>query len=151
MKILLTIFMLAFTFINGDNIPNLDFIRKNYRKAVKDKALCRMMIDKLQLKEDSNIYVAYLGGFQTIWANHVINPLSKLNSFNTGKKNIEKAIKNESGSIEIHFIRLSVQKNAPSFLGYNKNIVEDENYLKNNKHSIYSPLLLKQVNTLLNE
>ncbi len=52
-------------------------------------------------------------------------------------------------NIEIRFIRLSVQKNAPSFLGYNKNIKEDQLFIENNRREIRSPVLLKNIDKLL--
>lgn len=48
--------------------------------------------------------MAYLGGLQTIWANHVFSPISKLNTFKEGKKNIEQAIKKEPENVELRFI-----------------------------------------------
>ncbi|MBX2967581.1 MAG: hypothetical protein KF845_15675 [Cyclobacteriaceae bacterium] len=128
----------------------LDYIRENYDKAVSDKNLCKTMIEELKPKQNNTVYLAYLGGLQTIWANHTINPISKLNTFNEGKKNIEKAVNDEPNNIEIRFVRLSVQKNTPSFLGYNHQIKEDEHFLKNNRHHVVSPVLLKLINELLN-
>lgn len=96
------------------------------------------MIEELELsKEKSVIALAYLGAYQTVWANHIFNPLTKLATFKKGKKNIELAISKEPENIEIRYIRFSVQKNAPSFLGYNSHLKEDRDFLvKNKKKSI---------------
>ena len=112
----------------------LDQVRNNYTKAVNDKQVCELMIKELENSSNNDVSLAYLGAFQTIWANHVINPLSKYNTFVKGKKNIEKAVKSSPNNIEIRFLRYSVQKNAPSFLGYNDNITEDLNYIKKHKN-----------------
>lgn len=128
----------------------IDEARMNYNKVIKDKVLCKKMIVEFEkAKNISALNLAYLGGFQTIWANHVFSPLKKLNTFNTGKKHIEMAIKNEPDNAEIKFIRLSVQKNAPSFLGYRSNIKEDTEFIKRNLHQIKSEILQENIKLLL--
>ncbi|WP_336665093.1 hypothetical protein [Elizabethkingia meningoseptica] len=145
----LSVFPLFMFFDTDKETPNLELVRGYYDKAVADKTLCDNMIKDLQQVSDETIFLAYLGGFQTIWAKHASNPISKLKIFNRGKKNIESAIKMQPDNIEIRFIRLSVQKNAPSFLGYNKNIKEDQLFIENNRREIRSPVLLKNIDKLL--
>ena len=149
MKILmlfLTVLLMNFSFNNSD----LNEVRSSYSKAVLDKKLCEKMIEELELsKQKSAIALAYLGAYQTIWANHVFNPLSKLQTFNKGKKNIELAVKNAPDNIEIRYIRFSVQKNAPAFLGYNSHLKEDKDFLVKNKKNINSDLLQKNIEILL--
>ncbi len=128
--VMLSSILLLFSFKTKD--VDLDYVRKHYVIAVADKNICETLISKLNKNRASNVHLAYLGGLQTIWANHTFNPLTKLSTFKRGKANIDKAIVNEKDNIEIRFVRLSVQKNCPRFLGYYKNIQEDESYL--NKH-----------------
>lgn len=128
----------------------IDEARMNYNKAVQDKDLCRKMIDELEKsKKKDAIYLAYLGGFQTIWANHVFNPISKLQSFKEGKNKIEQAISKEPDNVEIRFIRFSVQKNAPSFLGYSNNIIDDRNFIIKNRDDVSSEVVQKNIEMLL--
>ncbi|MBB5440428.1 hypothetical protein HDC92_004129 [Pedobacter sp. AK017] len=108
-----------------------------------------MIAELEKTKNNSATHLAYLGGLQTIWTNHVFSPISKLNTFKEGKKNIEQAIKNEPNNAELRFIRLSVQKNAPSFLGYKSSIDEDTEFIKKNKNQISSDILHKNIETLL--
>ena len=75
--------------------------------------------------------------------------MSKLTTFKKGKKNIELAISKEPENVEIRYIRFSVQKNAPSFLGYNNNLKEDRDFLVKNKKNINSDFLQKNIETLL--
>ena len=149
MKILIlfsTVLLMNVSFKNSD----LNDVRTSYSKAVLDKKLCKKVIEELELsKEKSVIALAYLGAYQTIWANHVFNPLSKLATFKKGKNNIELAISKEPENVEIRYIRFSVQKNAPSFLGYNNNLKEDRDFLVKNKKNINSDLLQKNIETLL--
>lgn len=132
--LLLSVLLMNFSFNSSD----LNEVRSSYSKAVLDKKLCEKMIEELELsKEKSVIALAYLGAYQTVWANHIFNPLTKLATFKKGKKNIELAISKEPENIEIRYIRFSVQKNAPSFLGYNSHLKEDRDFLvKNKKKSI---------------
>lgn len=142
----------AIFFLMSFNATGLDVVRANYNKLVSDKELCEKMIAELtETKNNSVTHMAYLGGAQTIWANHVFSPISKLNTFKEGKKNIEQAIKKEPDNVELRFIRLSVQKNAPSFLGYKSNINEDTEFIKKNRNQISSDILLKNIGTLLKD
>ena len=130
----------------------LDEVWKNYSKMASNEGLCKTAIANLsETKKHSATHLGYLGGLQTIWANHVFSPMSKLNTFNKGKKNIEQAIKKEPNNVELRFIRLSVQKNAPSFLGYQSNIKEDIDFIKNDRSEIKSPVLNRHIEPLLKE
>ncbi|WP_344675663.1 hypothetical protein [Sphingobacterium kyonggiense] len=130
----------------------LDDVRKNYDKMASNEELCKSAIANLKrTKNNSSTHLGYLGGLQTIWANHVFSTMSKLNTFKEGKKNIEEAIKKEPDNVELRFIRLSVQKNAPSFLGYKSNITEDIQFIKNNRSHIKSPVLNRHIESLLKE
>lgn len=81
---LYTLFVSAILFLN---VSILDEVRTNYNKLAADKALCKKMILALEeTKDNSATQLAYLGGLQTIWANHTLNPLSKLSTFKKGKK-----------------------------------------------------------------
>ncbi len=139
--------LLLFSFKAED--VDLDYIREHYAIAVVDKNVCKTFISKLNANKVSNVHLAYLGGFQTIWANHTFNPLTKLRTFKRGKANIDKAIVNEKDNIEIRFIRLSVQKNCPRFLGYYKNIQEDELYLNKNVDKVEDKNLKDLIRKLL--
>lgn len=142
--------MSAICLLTSVDTTNLDVVRANYYKVVSDKKMCKQMITELEkTKNNSATHLAYLGGLQTIWSNHVFSPISKLNTFKEGKKNIEQAIENEPNNAELRFIRLSVQKNAPSFLGYKSSINEDTEFIKKNTDQISSDILHKNIKTLL--
>ncbi len=51
-----------------------------------------MIAESHKIKDNSLINLAYLGGLLTIWANHLSNPISKLDTFKRDRNNIEKAI-----------------------------------------------------------
>lgn len=150
MKMLFCSLFLIFFASNGLQGQNVDieYLRLNYEKAVADKDLCRKMMDGVVNKIEEPIYLAYLGSLQAVWANHVINPLSKLSTFKKGKKNLEKAVKMRPKDIEIRFLRLSIQENAPAFLGYYQEIKADKEFIKQNQESITSVSLLQLINKI---
>ncbi|HTO14373.1 MAG TPA: hypothetical protein VLZ83_01310 [Edaphocola sp.] len=142
----------SFILLTSFNYSDLEVVRSNYNKLVSDKVMCEKMIDELvKTKEQSPVYLAYLGAAQTIWANHVFSPINKLNTFKKGRENIEKAIGRSPNNVEIRFIRLSVQKNAPSFLGYKSNIQQDTEFIEKYRDEIHSAILLKNIKLLINK
>ncbi len=149
------IFVAVFAFISlvwspsQSHTLDLEMIRKNYSQAVTNKTLCKTMISELSAINKNDEYLGYLGAFQAIWANHTINPINKLRTFNKGKKNIETAIKNKPNNLELRFIRLSIQQNVPGILGYNENVSEDETFIRNGLPSIKSNILKQMCQDIL--
>ncbi len=111
--------------------PQLTDLRNLYHKAAASEQAFNDLTASLSSVNGKSapILVCYKGAAQMIAAKYQINPFSKLNSFNKGKKMIEAAITRNPNCIEMRFLRLSIQKNLPSFLGYNNNIVGDKNFL----------------------
>jgi len=133
------------------NKPSIDLeiLRANYQKAISDKKLCQTMIENLNSEKENSVKLAYLGAFQTIWAKHTISPISKFNTFKKGKKNIEEAVKLDPDNLEIRIIRLSVQSNCPSFLGYRNSIEEDKRMIQSQNKNIVSVHLKKMISGLI--
>lgn len=123
----------------------LDHIRVSYEQAPENKTICRQMIEKLASKKQSPVHLAYLGAFKAIWAKHTLNPISKLSTFKKGKALIEQAVRDDPDNVEIRFVRLSVQKKCPSFLGYNTQIEGDQQFIDANKTRISSAQLKKML------
>ena len=139
-------FLLFGAFVYGQDINTL---RKNLGLAAEDKSLCNAMIEILSTSTSKPVYVAYLGAYQTIWANHVLNPMTKLSTFNKGKRNIEKAISLDDKNIEIRVIRYSIQSNAPKFLGYHEQRNTDKKYIEKNRSEVKSPELNELIKAIL--
>lgn len=140
----LTILFLHVHIVNA-NTEDMEHIRTNYVKAVSDKKLCKAMIEELRTKTGNPVHLAYLGALKVVWARHIINPIAKFSTFNKGKKDIENAVKEAHNNVEIRFIRLSVQKNCPSFLGYNAHIAQDKQFIRDNENKITSARLKKMI------
>lgn len=145
LRVIIFVLIPSMSIVLNAQCMDMEKIRANYQKAISDKVLCQTMIETLSKITESSVHLAYLGGFQTLWANHVVNPFSKLNTFNEGKGNIENAVSADPKNAEIRFIRLSVQKNCPSFLGYRDKIEEDKNIIRANMKYITSPVLKKMI------
>lgn len=124
-------------------------LRAGLEKAVQDKKLCAEMLESLEPLQDEALYLAYLGAYQAIWANHLLNPFAKLATFKKGKKNINQAVSVAPKNIEIRFVRLTIQQNAPSFLSYQQHKQEDAVFIRKNKHDGLPSDLLNRMDKLL--
>ena len=51
------------------------------------------MIKDLQQTDNETLPLAYLGGLETVWAKHAVNPISKLKTFNKGKRKLSRQYK----------------------------------------------------------
>jgi hypothetical protein len=141
----------VFGSIDSERVPDLEYVRWNYRLAASDKNICKEMIARLSSETGSYVHLAYLGGFKTIMARHLVKPWEKLNMFTKGKADIENAVKKAGDNAEVRFIRLSVQKNCPWFLGYNKQIEADKRFLLRTDYSTGSQLLKTMISELLKD
>lgn len=57
------------------------------------------------------------------------NPINKLEAFNIGKNKLDSLLTTCPRSVELRFLRFTVQDNAPGFLGYNNNLIEDRKFI----------------------
>lgn len=146
----LAFILINFILTSNTTSSDIEIFRRNYSKASTDKLLCEDMIVQLtKLKDKEALFLGYLGAYQTAYANHVFSPFSKLKTFKQGKSNIQAAISKDKNDVELRYIRLSIQKNAPSFLGYNDNINEDVNFIKAHLKEVDSKVLLNNIEYLL--
>jgi len=145
MKYLIPFFILSSIVFGQD----LSLLRKYLEIAPDNKTICKQMIDSVPANTTNPVFLAYLGAYQTIWANHVFNPLSKLSTFNKGKKNIQKAVTMDSNNVEIRFIRYSIQKNAPRFLGYSSDLATDKKFIETHRDEVKSSVLDNLINKVL--
>lgn len=75
------------------------------------------------------IYEAFYAVGQFFMAKHAANPMSKYSYFNNGKKALEHAVQKDPKNLEIRFMRYISQEQTPSFLGYNKDLKSDKNFI----------------------
>jgi len=69
----------------------------------------------------------------SMWrAEYCLWPGTQLRYFNEGKKELEMFLSSHPHSVEGRYLRVLVQSETPSFLGYNKDISADCAFIKNN-------------------
>ncbi|HRQ85167.1 MAG TPA: lycopene cyclase domain-containing protein [Flavobacteriales bacterium] len=128
---------------------DLELLRHNYPLAAHDRGRCRAMIDRLEELPPNPITSGYLGAYEALWAQHALNPITKLSSFRRGTQRIDKAIAIDRDNVELRFLRLSIQRNCPAFLGYDRQQAEDEQILRQQSGSVHSPQLQGMIAELL--
>lgn len=103
-------------------------VRKMFYAASDSRSKTEDFMRQLNKAENKNtpIIAGYKGMCYMLMAKHSYNPISKLSSFSKGKKLLEHAISAEYKNVELRFLRLSVQLNAPAFLNYSDEIEHDK-------------------------
>jgi hypothetical protein len=126
-------------------------IRNLYYKASASKEDSEKF--KMLLQSISNpdqCIKGYIAASYMIDAKHAYNPATKLSYFNNGKNMLDDAIKNAPAHIELRFLRISIQTNAPSFLEYNKQIEMDKNFILSMYASQKDSDLKKRIREFMN-
>ncbi|MCU0434420.1 MAG: hypothetical protein MUC87_13285 [Bacteroidia bacterium] len=111
--------------------PTLVKVRINFESASKSESNCDALLASLRghTLESNVVYYCYLGAAETIHAQYSSNPYTKLTRFNNGKAKIDAAVAKQNQSMELRYLRFTVQCGAPSFLGYNDEIAADKKFL----------------------
>ncbi len=124
---------LAFFFTTNDVI-RIEEIRDSYKICNQSKQNAEQFYELTQksLQNKGAVYLGYHGAALALKASFSWNPFKKMSYFNKGKKMIDKAIQSEPDNIELRVIRLSIQSNTPTIVGYHKNIAEDKDFVLNN-------------------
>ena len=109
---------------------NMIAIRDLYYKASASKEAAETFKSVVESIQAPNECIkGYIAAANMIEAKHLFNPATKLSCFNKGKTLLDNAIKNEPNNIELRFLRLGIQTNAPSFLGYSGQIQTDKSLI----------------------
>ena len=116
--------------------------RNDLPKAFENEQECIGLCNKLsKVKNPEPILKGYVGASNIARARHA--PLfDKRGYLKTGAELLEEAIKEKPNNIELLFLRMTIQINLPSFLGYNDNIDSDKKFILTNY--IAAPPTLKQ-------
>lgn len=122
-------------------------IRSQYPEAVKSEEISSKLNKELSnINSSSNpVLLAYKGSALTLKAKFVKDRKDKREFFKEGASLIESAVKTDPQNIEIRYIRLSVQENAPKVLKYNKAIQEDKDFILKN----YATISSKNLNDII--
>ena len=86
-------------------------------------------LDKLGDK-DLPLVSGYKGMGYMLLAKHGYNPYTRLNNFYKGRELLDKAIVGAPLNMELRFLRMTVQMNAPFFLNYSSKLQEDGDLIR---------------------
>src|SRR5690606_18080 len=129
--------------IGAKQAATLDDLRAKYRTATTNATVCKQQLSKVKaIRTPDPLQQAYIGAYFAVWAKHADAPLTKLNSFKRGKKDLEEAVRRDKDNPEIRFLRLTIQYHAPRMLRYKDNIRADCAFIIKHYQQI-SPLQLK--------
>lgn len=107
-------------------------LRANMRAVFEDKAV----LERLQVRVASAdatsdpLLSGYKGILLMAEGKHRSNPFSRFGPFNEGKALLDGAIVAAPTSVELRFLRLSVQTNVPGILRYSANKAEDRAFIE---------------------
>lgn len=131
MRIAALLLLLLTTVAANAPSPTLLQVRNRYENANKGESLCESLLSLVRghTLESNVVMYGYLGAGETIHAQFSANPYTKLSRFNSGKAKLDAAVGKQPQSMELHFLRFTVQSGAPSFLGYNTQLTADKTFL----------------------
>jgi len=117
--ILFALFSVGVPDLGAQPVP-VEKIRDQFFDFDKSKEAALVLytsLENLDLTKNP-VLLAYRGASSAASAASVRGAWKKLEYFNHGKRELEKAISQKPLDAEIRFLRLATQENAPGFLGY---------------------------------
>ncbi|MDM1049897.1 MULTISPECIES: hypothetical protein [Sphingobacterium] len=115
---------------------DLNVVRGDFNKGVKDEELCKRHLETLESEANTPVERGYAAAFHMFMAKHTSNPFKKMNYFKSGKNKLEKEIKSNPNNVELRFIRLCIQYYIPKYLGYHDQVQIDKDYVMNNLYKM---------------
>ena len=122
-------------------------IRMNIGEVFKTDTVCFRMNDEFEKTDvsKSSLLLGYKGAVELGMARHEPNVFKKMGYFGDGKDHLEQSIKNAPESIELRFLRLTIQTHMPTFLGYGSEKESDKAFVLENLDSAHSEDFKKRV------
>lgn len=116
--------------LSSSSEHNLSEVRSLFKSASFDKQACVKLIYSFKNQALVNpVFTAYKASGLMMNAKYVGNPLDKLSTFSKGKNLLEQTVTKEPSNLEIRFLRLTIQSNSPTFLGYSDAIPRDKKFV----------------------
>lgn len=127
--------------------PETSEVREAYRHAASSQEKAEQLYKNLEAitESDNALLLGYKGAAATILAKYAKSAKAKTGLFKEGKKLIEQAITANPENIELRYIRLSVQENAPKIVRYNKEISEDKQFILDHYSAIKNAEIKKYI------
>jgi hypothetical protein len=126
MKLVLVGFLSFFLFF-----IHIEEVRKLYPEAIEDTSKTDNLNELLATitLENNAVLYGYKGAVLTLKAKHAKTAKDKKEFFQEGVAIIEAAVASKPENIELRFIRLSVQENAPKIVKYRDAMEADKNFI----------------------
>ncbi|PIB37860.1 hypothetical protein [Maribacter sp. 4G9] len=126
MKLVLVGFLSFFLFF-----IHIEEVRKLYPEAIEDTSKTDNLNELLATitLENNAVLYCYKGAVFTLKAKHAKTVKDKKEFFQEGVAIIEAAVASNPENIELRFIRLSVQENAPKIVKYRDAMEADKNFI----------------------
>ena len=125
--------------------------KQSYRTEEGAYAFFNALKDREETKGD--VTTGYKAVSEIMLCKYVTNPFAKLQHFHNGKVLLERTINANPESIELHFLRYCIQKNAPGLLNYYHHLDSDKKllvaYLQNGTAITDDPELYHLINNYL--
>ena len=128
-------------------------IRQNIGEVFKTDSVCRRMhteFEKIDVSKN-NLLLGYKGAIELGMGRHDPNVFKKMSWFNDGKEHLEKSIANDPQNLELRFLRLTIQTNMPSFLGYGESKQTDKVFVLQNLEKAHSEDFKKRVRNFIKQ
>jgi hypothetical protein len=141
----IVLWMLTSFFSDVKAQENISFFRSHFEKASSEADFQQLLDTEISDTSAFNVNVikSYKSVCHSAMAQFVFSPYTKYKMFHEGKKQLEIAILTQA-SVENIFLRLIVQLNTPSFLGYSSDIESDLKFLQTNLERAPVPLATKR-------
>ena len=128
MKRILSISMVFMCFVSYAQLHLVE-LRASLDKVQSNKEYAFKLYNTLQSSSLTTVKSGYFGVIQSMLATHTNDPMKKISYFNAGKNSLEKSIVKLPNNTELRYLRLMLQLNVPSILGYSKNIEGDRSFI----------------------
>lgn len=107
-----------------DSDQELRQARILFNSAHQQESYCQNLIDFCEGK-NSIVIQGYFAAGKMIFSKFKKNPFVGMKFFNEGKKMLEELIGKNGNTPELHYIRYTIQRNTPRFIGYYRKLEED--------------------------
>ena len=117
-------------------------LRQNLSGAFQDESVANRLFEKVEKQKfTSPELMAYVGAVWIAQSKHVFL-FDKMRHFNKGTEILDAAIRTKPHDVEMRFLRMTIQINAPGFLNYSDALEEDKTYVL--QHYATAPHAMQQ-------
>lgn len=128
--VLISLFLSA-NFFEGPASSTYDGVRIKYFAALKDseKALHLYEEDYEGIQEKDALILAYKGALEALLTKTTWNFIKKISYLKESRTTFDKAYKLDPNNVEVRFLRLAVESQIPSYLGFSEHVDQDRKFV----------------------